>query len=193
MTILVWQPGRTRDATRFLVPDFGLASQGDLRALTMAPGAWGEAFRAWRTHGRGKDVENRSHDHYASALLGRWVCIHTGATVGCKGVHPLDACENVNAVAAGAGLNLQLTPGKVLLRHIVAVGFVSQVTPPGDAGPASPWRFRDQWGYYFSEVVALEAPVPIERGMQGAWRVNGDEKRAVCEEFMRSRVKAGYR
>lgn len=172
-----------------LSPLYDLREGGPIPALTLSPAAWGEAFRLWRD-GPGKDVENRSHGKYVNALLGKWVALHAGATVGCKGVPAWQACATVSGTAQSAGRLLRLNPDDVITRAIVAVGFVDAVYPPGVGTPGAgggPWRFMEEWGYHFAEVVALEEPVKNVVGAQGVWYVNGEPRDELVRGFEGSR------
>ena len=76
------------------------------------------------------------------------------------------------------------------LLPIVAVGFVDALYPPEVGGPGAgggPWRFPEEWGYHFAEVVALEEPVRGIVGAQGVWYVNGGPREELCRKFAAAR------
>lgn len=174
--------------------DFDLRDQSDLRAITLSPAAWAWAFMLWRDFNRGKDFENRQHDRFRF-LLGNWICLHAGATLGQPGCMDAEVLLHVEGLARQDGCRAALLADDVPLRTIVAVGFFDELYPPVPAAhwTGSVWRFPNQWGMHLAEVVVLPEPVWVEKGMQGAWRIDGQLRQQVREGFRAARAERAGR
>lgn len=130
-----------------------------LLALTLWP-EWAYAI----TH-LGKDVENRDWERLPTWLTGRYLAIHAGAHIGGRAakVATKEGLDAVAFMARRAGLDVRVSPSKVVTSAIVAVvkvGKVGQVE--------SPWAVPDAWQIGFDRVVVLREPV-VCKGAQKLW------------------------
>jgi hypothetical protein len=151
-----------------------------MRALTLwAEWAWGVGYL-------NKDIENRGKPP-PGALLGKWIGIHGGASIG--GI-PLraDSIFNHNhiaalnemlrtAQAAGADVPLQMLVGAGQLRcqRILreGTGLVCFVKLKGVLQPRAErdrWHMPNQFGLVLEDVQRLTKPVPC-KGMLGYWNL----------------------
>lgn len=130
-----------------------------------------------------KRVENRSWCR--RSMVGRWLMIHAGATIGGGQFRQVDAIEAVKDMAFTAmEAEIEIDPRNIVTSAVVAVarieGFVQRrgthpVYHRGVLSQFEPMKLSPKWwveeeiGWLLSDVVRLPQPVRCG-GAQGLWR-----------------------
>lgn len=161
-----------------------------MRALTAySEWAWAIAFLM-------KDIENRGKMPPA-ALLGKWIGIHGGASIGGVALptnsvfthRHVEALNEMVRIAQSAGaqvpIDMIVGPEQSRCRRILreGTGLVCFVKLKGVRQPRSErerWHMPNQFGLELEDVQRLTKPVPC-RGMLGYWNIPRDVIAAAAQ------------